>query len=125
MNNEVPVNEKKLIDEQDPIFQFLKNASNSEISDWTKQLGNKRMKNMENMRKWIAQFLFDFDQTTPPLETLEKFLRGELPELDADKKKEASKRKSGADYGPAAKKANFEPNKVSENQEKLKTCRQQ
>ena len=69
------------------------------------------MKNTENMRKWIAQFLFDFDQTIPPLDTLEKFLRGELPELDADKKKEASKRKSGADYGPAAKKANFEPNK--------------
>ena len=51
---------------------------------------------MENMRKWIAQFLFDFDQTIPPLDTLEKFLRGELPELDANKKKEASKRKSGA-----------------------------
>ena len=124
INSTVPIEEKK-IDKKDPIFQFLKNASNSEISDWTKQLGNKRMKNMENMRKWIAQFLFDFDQTTPPLETLEKFLRGELPELDANKKKEASKRKSGTDYGPAAKKANFEPKKVSENQEKLKVCRQQ
>ena len=39
MNNEVPVEEKKQLDKQDPIFLFLKNASNSEISDWTKQLG--------------------------------------------------------------------------------------
>ena len=50
MNNEVPVAEKKM-NKNDPIFGFLKKISDDEVKEWTKKLGQNRMKNTDNMRR--------------------------------------------------------------------------
>ena len=74
MNNVVPGEKQKQINKKDPIYEFLKGISDTEVIEWTKRFGQKRMKNVENMRKWIAQYLFEYDQDTQPLKTLQKYL---------------------------------------------------
>ena len=45
------------------------------------------------MRSWIAKHFFAYDDNNP-LESLKKFILGELPDLDVTSKKEPTKRKS-------------------------------
>ena len=54
------------------------------------------MRNFNSMRKFLGEYFFNFDNTTP-LESLQKFIKGELPELDVTFKKEPIKRKVNPD----------------------------
>ena len=85
-----------------PIFECLKNISDDQIKDCTKKLGKTNLRNYENMRSWLANYFFVYDKNDP-LESLKKFITGELPELDVTLKKEQNKRKSESRSGLSAK----------------------
>ena len=76
---------KEQLNKNDPLVAYLNNLLHSEIDDLTKKLGNNRLKNTNNMRKWIAQVFSEFDPKCP-LDSLMKFMSGNLPELDTNKK---------------------------------------
>ena len=66
---------------------------------------------------------FAYDDNNP-LESLKKFILGELPDLDAASKKEPTKRKNESRSGLPTKKTKTDLTAIIENQEKLKNCRQ-
>ena len=80
----------------------MKNISDDQIKDCTKKLGKTNLRNYENMRSWLANYFFVYDKNDP-LESLKKFITGELPELDVTLKKEQNKRKSESRSGLSAK----------------------
>ena len=121
MNGEIILDEIRDTDKIDPVAQFLKDATDTEITEWTRKLGNKQLRNIENMRKWIGK-VFSFKYRSSPLDYLKKFIRDELPEYFGNLKKDASKRKSGADSEQLAKKTRIEIQQVTETQEQLRAC---
>ena len=122
MNGEIILDEIRDTDKNDPVAQFLKDATDTEITEWTRKLGNKQLRNIENMRKWIGK-VFSFKYKSSPLDYLKKFIRDELPEYFGNLKKDASKRKSGTDSEQPAKKTRIEIQQVTETQEQLRACR--
>ena len=76
------------------------------------------------MRSWLGDFFFKYDKSMP-LESLTKFMRGELPEIDVTLKKETSKRNIESKSGLQSKKNKTDKAVVAENHEKLKEKRQQ
>ena len=69
------------------------------------------------MKKFLAQYFFDIDKTSA-LDTLKKFINGDLPEHDVSKKP-STKRKSDATSGPSEKRTKLEQGEVEKNQETL------
>ena len=51
------------------------------------------MRNFDSMRTFLAKSFFKHDNNSP-LDTLKKFIKGELPELDVTLKNDPKKRKS-------------------------------
>ena len=111
------------IDKTHPIFEFLKSIPDDLIKEYTKKLGKNNLRNYESMRSWIAKHFFAYDNTTP-LESLKKFIIGELPDLHVTSKKEPTKQKSESRSGLSTKKTKTDLTAITENQEKLKNCRQ-
>ena len=116
------VPKKMKIDKSNPVITYLKMMGEREIKEIVKKLGQNRLRNIESMRTFIAQFFFDIDNKSP-LKVLQKFLDGELPELDCTLKKETTKRKSENGSGPHVKKAKIGVEEIKQNQEKLKEKR--
>ena len=77
---EISTNEtcKKEISKTNPIVSFLKEIPDTEVADWILKLGKKNLRNHDSMRKWIAQFFFEFNENSP-LDSLIKFMSGDLP----------------------------------------------
>ena len=107
------------VDKNHPIFEFLKNVPDESIKELTKKLGKNNLRNFNSMRSFLSDYFFNYDKKTP-LESLKKFMKGELPELDVTLKKEATKRKSESRPGINSKKPKSDLESVNENQERLK-----
>ena len=65
-----------------PIVLHLKEMADSDVEDLTRKLGNKKLRNHDSMRKFIAFFFVQYDQNSP-LDSLIKFIAGDLPALDS------------------------------------------
>ena len=111
------------IDKNHPIFEFLKNVPDSNV-----RLGKKNLRNFNSMSLFLGNYFFNHDRNSP-LQSLQKFMKGELPELDVTLKKEATKRKSESRPGIYSKKPKSDLHSkkpksdldsVNENQENLK-----
>ena len=85
--NESACQEK--ISKNHPIFQFLKDVPDAEVKEHTNRLGKKNLRNFNSMRSFLGNYFFEHDKNTP-LESLQKFMKGELPELDVTLKKEST-----------------------------------
>ena len=122
MNAPAVDNDQAEINKNHPIFEFLKSIPDDVVKEYTKKLGKNNLRNFNSMRSFLAKSFFDLDKNTP-LESLKKFIRGELPELDVTLKVEPTKRKSESRSGLNTKKAKTDLATVNENQENLKNCR--
>ena len=69
------------VDKNHPIFEFLKNVPDESIKELTKKLGKNNLRNFNSMRSFLSDYFFNYDKKTP-LESLKKFMKGELPELN-------------------------------------------
>ena len=116
------------IDKNHHVFQFLKDVPDAKVKEYTNRLGKKNLRNFNSMRSFLGHYFFDHDKNKP-LESLQKFMKGELPELDVTLKKEATKRKSESRPGIYSKKPKSDLHSkkpksdldsVNENQENLK-----
>ena len=54
--------ETKSLGKNDPIIAYLKNIPDSEVEDLTRKLGCKKLRNHNNMRKWISQVFYQYDK---------------------------------------------------------------
>ena len=117
-----PVVESEQMKKDQSIFVFLKSIPDDRIKEYTKKLNKNNLRNFDSMRTFLANFFFDYDKHAP-LESLQKFMKDELPELDLSLKKEPNKRKSESRAGQHSKKSKTDSAPVNENQEKLKDKR--
>ena len=114
---------KAEINKNHPIFEFLQNVPDDEVRNYTKKLGKNNLRNFNSMRSYLCDYFFNHDKDAP-LESFQKIIKGELPELDVTLKKDSNKRKSELRPGLKTKKSKTDSKVIDENQEKLKKCRQ-
>ena len=51
------------IDKNQPIFEFLKNASDTDMKEYTNRLGKKNLRSFISMRSFLGQFFFIMTRT--------------------------------------------------------------
>ena len=113
---------KRKVENSNPIVTYLRFMEDREIKEIVRKLGQNRLRNHNRIRSFIANYFFDIDNVLP-LKVLQKFLDGELPELDVTLKKETTKRKSEGGSRPHANRAKTGLEEIRQNQEKLRDKR--